>query len=202
MVLPRRVLSFGVFLVLVAAAAAFVAANWGRVNEGAAGAAALVAARSAGTAGSGTAALTSDVSDVGAGPVATAGAADYFASAHLRRAQAESREIDQLKQLAADASTSATVRAEAQEQILQREQLQEQESAAELVLQAKGFPQSLVMLRPGGATVVVQATSFGAGDAARVAQAVASTAGIDPAQVQIVPRGVSGTATSTAPAVG
>lgn len=187
MVVHRRVLSFGVFLVLVAVAAAFIAANWGRVNEGMAGAA-LVGARSAGAASSGTSALTSDVT--GTVPsTSVSDAADYFASAHLRRAQAESRELDQLKQLAADASTSATVRAEAQEQILQREQLQEQESAAELVLQAKGYPQSLVMLRPGGATVVVQAAAFGPADAARVAQAVGGTAGIDPAQVQIVPRG-------------
>ncbi len=212
MVMRQRVLSFGIFLVLVAAAAAFVAANWGKVNDSPAGAA-LVAGRSAGsTTAAGAAGAAAKANSSGGtgqpavptvtGAAAAPAGADYFASAHLRQAQAESREINQLKALASDSGTSPTVRAEAQQQILQREQMQQEEASAELVLQAKGYPESLVMLRPGGATVVVQTSQFGPDDAARIAQAVAATAGLDPSQVQIVPRGVPTPSPATTQAKG
>jgi stage III sporulation protein AH len=185
MVLHRRVIDLLLFVALVVGAAAFVAANWGKVS-GHLGGTSLVSAPLSGTHGAGRARPGSGTA---AAPApATAAAADYFAAAHLQRAQAESRELEQLKRLAADASATAAVRAQAEEQILQLEQQQEEEAQAELVLQAKGYPQSLVLLRPGGATVVVQAAQFGAADAARIAQAVAAVAGVDPAQVQIVPR--------------
>jgi len=203
MVLTRaRVLRFLLLLVLVAAAVVFVTANWRRVNPLAPAGAALVtaAARGAGTlpvaasAGSATASAASAGSARASAASAggsSASAADYFAAAHLQRAQAESREIAGLQQLAGEPGTAAAVRAEAQEQVLQLEQLQEEEAAAELVLQAKGYPQALVLLHPGGATVVVQAATFGAGPAALVAQAVAAAAGLDAADVQVIARGAT-----------
>ena len=193
MVLTRaRVLRFLLLLVLVAAAVVFVTANWRRVNPLAPAGAALVtaAARGAGTLPVAASAGSATASAASAGG-SSASAADYFAAAHLQRAQAESREIAGLQQLAGEPGTAAAVRAEAQEQVLQLEQLQEEEAAAELVLQAKGYPQALVLLHPGGATVVVQAATFGAGPAALVAQAVAAAAGLDAADVQVIARGAT-----------
>jgi len=171
----RRLVGFVVLVVLVVAAVFFVVQNWRRVGAGAPAGATLV---SVGTV------LRSAPP---AGPASSA--AGYFAAARLQRDTTESRELSELQALAAAGGTAPAVRAEAQEQILQLEQMQAEESTAELVLQAKGYPQALVLLRPGGATVVVQATTFNAASAALVAQAVAGVAGLDPAQVQIVTRG-------------
>jgi stage III sporulation protein AH len=118
---------------------------------------------------------------------ATSSAVNALAAAQLRRSQAESREIDQLRGVATDTSVNATVRAQAEEQLVQLEQFQEEESLAEVVLSAKGFTDAVVLLHAGGATVLVPSGPFNAQKAAMVAQAVASVAGLDPSQVQIVP---------------
>lgn len=215
MVLRRRhIVGFLVFLVLVAGAVVFLAEHWSAVGGDGISGATLVAAggpiagvsaprttggnRSAvpgAAVPSGTGAASrssaSPRSAATARSTTTGGTAGYFAAAHLRRAQAESRELAELQQMAGDARATATVRAEAQQQILQLEQLRQEETTAELVLEAKGYPQSLVMLSPSTATVVVAASSFTAADAALVGQAVAQVAGMDPAQVQIVPRSPS-----------
>lgn len=122
-----------------------------------------------------------------AGPP-TASAADYFAAARLERAQAESRELDQLEAMADDAGAAATIRAEAEQEILQLDTQQRAESTAEMVLKAKGFTQAIVLLQASGAVVVVEAPHFNAAAAAAVAQVVAGAAGIAPDQVQIVVR--------------
>lgn len=180
----RQIVGFLVFLAIVATGVVFVARNWASVGrEGLTGATLVAADAPLRTA------PAASRSAAAAGPASPS--VDYFATAHLRRAQAESRELDQLQHLAGDAQAGATVRAEAEQQILQMEQSQAAEATAELVLQAKGYPQSLVMLSPSGATVVVGAARFDATDAARVGQAVAQVAGLDPAQVQIVPRGAA-----------
>lgn len=192
----RAILGFLVLVALLVAASLFLARNWSLVGggDGLSGAT-LVAGRAvvpAGTAGAAGATGTPRPAAAAASATAsTAAGTGYFAAARLRRAQAESRELAGLQQLAADSSASATVRAEAQQQILQLEQQQQEEVTAELVLQAKGYPQSLVMLAPAGATVVVGTSRFTAADAALVGQAVAQVAGMDPAQVQIVPHAVS-----------
>lgn len=118
----------------------------------------------------------------------TASAADYFAAARLERAQAESRELDQLEAMADDAGAAATIRAEAEQEILQLDTQQRAESTAEMVLKAKGFTQAIVLLQASGAVVVVEAPHFNAAAAAAVAQVVAGAAGIAPDQVQIVVR--------------
>jgi stage III sporulation protein AH len=171
----RRLARFGLLVLLCAAGAAFVARNLGALEPSGARPAAGP---------SGAVAVAAPPRSGGA-----ASPAGYFAAARLQRDQAESRELSQLEALAREPGASTAVRAEAQEQILQLEQMQEEEAQAELVLGAKGFPQSLVLLHPGGATVVVQAAGFDAAAAARVAQAVASVASLDPADVQIVVHG-------------
>lgn len=179
----RQIVGFLVLLALVVTGVVFVAHNWASVGrEGLSGATLVAATAHLGTTG------RTAVAGVVAPEAPASPTAAYFATAHLRRAQAESRELDQLQRLAGDAQAGATVRAEAEQQILQLEQAQAAEATAELVLHAKGYPESLVLLSASGATVVVAATRFGATDAARVGQAVAQVAGLDPAQVQIVPR--------------
>lgn len=180
----RRLYRFGLLVLLVAAGAAFVVRNLGTLDGAAARAAAaprraVPVAAPVSTARSAQAGATGST----ASSVSTAG---YFAQAHLQRDQAQSRELAQLQQVAADAAAGTAVRAQAQEQILQLQQIREEETQAELVLQAKGLSPSLVLLRPGGATVVVAAPRFTAAMAALVAQAVGSVANLDPADVQIV----------------
>lgn len=118
----------------------------------------------------------------------TGGSASYFAAARMRRAQAESRVLDELEAVADDPATPPAVRAQADEAMLQLDTQQREENTAELVLQAKGFRQAVVLLSTTGAVAVVQASHFTAARAAEVAQAVAAVAAISPAQVQVVVR--------------
>ena len=198
----REVWRLAILAALVAGAVGLVASQWGVVTQGGVRGATLVwsdlrgglsrvaapgVARS--TSGGSGAAVSSGSSQASVVGGATVPAArGYFAAARLRRASAESQEIDALRQVIDGAHTSTTARAEASQQLLQLERERQQEVTAELVLAAKGFSKSLVLLRSGGATVVVRAAPFTASQAAEVAQAVASVAGINPAQVQIVPR--------------
>jgi stage III sporulation protein AH len=121
-----------------------------------------------------------------AGTAAGSGTTSYFAAARLERAQAESRELAQLQSLADDPSASPAVRGQAQEEILQLDAMEREQTQAEMVLEAKGFPQAIVFLAANGAVVVVQARHFDAAAAAAVAQAVAQVATIQPDQIQIV----------------
>lgn len=198
----RQILAFAVFIALVVGAVLLVAQHWSAVGRDGLSGATLVAAAVRTSSGATSAPNTTRATGrpltpaVQAAARAEAGgsagsAAGYFAAARLRRAQSESRERAQLQQLSADGHASATLRAEAGQQLLQLEQLRQEETTAELILQAKGYAQSLVMLTPGGATVIVGASAFTATDAARVGQAVAQVAGLDPAQVQIIPHAVA-----------
>ncbi len=136
------------------------------------------------TGGRGSAATGREAQTAGASSSATA----YFAAARMQRAQAESRELDQLQAMANDPSASATVRGQAQEALLQLDTMQREEALAEMVLRAKGFSQSIVFLSASGAVVVVQAPRFDAAMAASVGQAVAEVASLQPDQIQIVAR--------------
>ena len=200
-----RLVKLAVFVVLALGAVWFLARNWYGTAVGTAlsgrgtprGAAALAplsttqgksGKTAAGTTGTPGAAAAAGTTHGPSTAPRTTGAAAYFAAAHLARAQAESRELAEFAALADSPSASAAVRAEAQQQMLQTETWQRDESSAELILQAKGFPEALVLLSGTGAVAVVEAARFNAAMAAEVAQAVASAAGIDPSQVQIVTR--------------
>lgn len=193
MVRRRRFLNFSVLVVLVAAGVYFASRYWSKAADSIPATTVLTGAT---TTLSGSAPTTGTKSGAvqasGGSPSSATGAGaptaqDALAAAKLQQAQAESRELDQLQALAKDPSANATVRAQAAEQVVQLEQFQEEESLAEVVLAAKGFPGAVVMLQAGGATVLVAKGPFDAPKAAMVAQAVASIAGMDPSQVQIVP---------------
>ena len=197
----REVWRVGILAALVAGAVGLIASQWGVVAQGGVRGATLVWSELQGSASRGAATVASRSASVGSGSAIPVGSGHtaaashatsvvshgFFAAARLQRASAEGREIDALRHLINGANTSTTARAEASQQLLQLERERQQEVTAELVLAAKGFSKSLVLLRSGGATVVVKVAHFTASQAAEVAQAVASVAGINPAQVQIVP---------------
>ncbi len=189
----RKLVNFGVLVLLVAAGIYFVSRYWSQGADSVPATALLGAsattsrntpAQAGGAAAGGSRAKATTAPAAASGTTAAQGA---LAQARLRQAQAESRELDQLRAVAGNASANATVRAQAQEQIVQLEQFQEEEALAAVVLAAKGFPAAVVMLHAGGATVLVPQGPFDATKAAMVAQAVAAIASLDPSQVQIVP---------------
>lgn len=187
----RRLVNFGVLVLMVAAGIFFVSRYWSQAANSIPatallGASATNAHQTATKTGGATAGTKPAAGTPSTASAATA-AQGALAQARLQQAQAESRELDQLQAIARDASANATVRAQAQEQIVQLEQFQEEESLAAVVLGAKGFPDAVVMLHAGGATVLVPQGPFNAAKAAMVAQAVAAIASLDPSQVQIVP---------------
>jgi stage III sporulation protein AH len=170
-----RLWRFALFVVLVAGALGWLAYQGGwlapAAPERAPAAAAPVGARAV--------AAAPPRPSVASGP-------GYFAAARLARDQAESRELAQLEAMADDPGATPAVRAQAQEEILQLGDLEREEAEAELVLRAKGYPETLVLLEPSGAVVVVEATRFDAAQAALVAQTVASVAGLNPDEIQVV----------------
>ncbi len=202
-----RVLTFVVFLAMVALGV-YVVAHYrfavapasrqgGTLSEAALSAKDLASGASAShlVSGASVAAVASDTSSMAAaiGGSASASASgsspsDYFAQAALQQQQAQSKEASQLQSVADDTQASSIARQDAEESLIALDQEVAAQSQADLVLEAKGYPQALVLINGQGAVVVVDAPSFNATDAARIGQAVAEIAGIDPAEVQIIPR--------------
>ncbi len=185
--LRRRLVNLVILAALVSAGGYLVWHSW-RQGAGALPASALLTtSRSPAVATSDHGASTAASASAGNSANGGGGAQNALAAARLARAQAESRELDELRAMAQDKGTTATVRAQAQEEILQLEQMQEEEALAEVVLGAKGMGDAVVVLHAGGAAVLLPPTGLDAATAARAAQAVAAVAGLDPSQVQVVP---------------
>lgn len=79
----------------------------------------------------------------------------FFVDYRLEREARRSRELELLREIAAQEETSAATRQEAQEKLMALARQAERETRVENILRAKGFEDVLVVLEEQGVTVVI-----------------------------------------------
>ncbi len=128
-----------------------------------------------------------DASEVAATVAAPAGTdtADAFSEYRLERDKARSAQIELLRGAAQDDRLSEERRAQLADELLQLLKKGEQEVQAETLLAARGFPQAVVVLTKGGATVIVPGILTQEG-AARVGELISRVCSVSPESISIM----------------
>ncbi len=111
----------------------------------------------------------------------------FFASARLEREKARSREAETLRRAAEAAGEDEEFRREARRKLLLLGERTRKEKEAEILLQARGYPEALVLLHDQGAVVVVNRLKLDPKDIARIAEVLSEVGGIPRDKVRVVP---------------
>ena len=161
---------FLIFVVLVAAALALVVASWPAPKPATAPAKPVQSA----------AAVTTVAQP--------SQPASFFVTARLDQQQAQSRELALDQQVAADATATQSVRANAEAQVVSLARQETQEEEIRALLLAKGYKDALVYLtsQPAAAEVVLEASNLTEADVVRAADAVERVAGIPAGDISVM----------------
>ena len=113
--------------------------------------------------------------------------ADYFSSAKLTREQTRAKNKETLLDIINDSSIASADKQSAIKQVARITKISEKESAAELMLQAKGFDDAMVSISEGNADVVVSSEGLTEQQIAQIEDIVVRKTGIDAANIVITP---------------
>lgn len=113
--------------------------------------------------------------------------ADYFASSKLSREQTRAKNKETLMDIVNNKEISSADKQAAIKEVAQLTKISEKESAAELMLQAKGFTDAIVSISGGNADVVVNANGLTNQQIAQIEDIVKRKTGISPEKIVITP---------------
>ena len=113
--------------------------------------------------------------------------ADYFASSKLSREQTRAKNKETLMDIVNNKEISSADKQAAFKEVAQLTKISEKESAAELMLQAKGFTDAIVSISGGNADVVVNANGLTNQQIAQIEDIVKRKTGISPEKIVITP---------------
>ena len=113
--------------------------------------------------------------------------ADYFASAKLTREQTRAKNKETLMNIVNDKSIASADKKSAIKQVAAITKNSEKESAAEIMLQAKGFENAIVSISDGNADVVVDAEGLTQQQIAQIEDIVKRKAGVEASNIVITP---------------
>lgn len=116
--------------------------------------------------------------------------ADYFASAKLNREQTRAKNKEMLMDLIDNAGISEEQKQDAVNNVVGMTEIAEKESAAEILLEAKGFEDVVVSIVDGSADVIVNAANLTEQQMAQVEDIVKRKTGISVENIVITPVGV------------
>ena len=116
--------------------------------------------------------------------------ADYFASAKLNREQTRAKNKEMLMDLIENAGISEEQKQDAVNNVVGMTEIAEKESAAEILLEAKGFEDVVVSIVDGSADVIVNAANLTEQQMAQVEDIVKRKTGISVENIVITPVGV------------
>lgn len=119
---------------------------------------------------------------------------DYFIEYRLQRDKVRSQEIKMLENIVNNPNSTAEARQEAQRRLLDITTEMEQELELEAVLEAKGYPETVVFIRSEEVTVVVNTPELSPEEATRIADVVSRSTGKKLEDIVIIPKGKSGNA--------
>lgn len=113
--------------------------------------------------------------------------ADYFASAKLSREQTRAKNKETLMNIINDKAIASADKKSAIRQVANITKNSEKESAAELMLQAKGFTNAVVSINDGNADVVVDSNGLTEQQIAQIEDIVKRKTGIEADKIVITP---------------
>ncbi len=119
--------------------------------------------------------------------VSTTTTADFFEAAKLNREQWRSKYIDNYNDIIANESLSEESKQVAVNAILKLNKIKDAENAAETLLGAKGFTDSLVFMQDKRVDVVVNAEKLTEQDLAQIMDVVKAETGMKASQIHINP---------------
>ena len=96
-------------------------------------------------------------------------------------------EIDQLREISEDPASSDTVRASAQERMMQLLKWMEQEATVEAVLSARGYETPVVTVHSDSVNIVVRAESLTREEASVILELTMRETGVTGGNVKIIP---------------
>ncbi len=112
---------------------------------------------------------------------------DYFASAKLSREQTRAKNKETLMNIVNNDAIASSDKKSAIRQVANLTKISEKESAAELMLEAKGFQDAMVSISDGNVDVVVNAEGLTDKEIAQIEDIVVRKTGIEAGKIVITP---------------
>ena len=125
-------------------------------------------------------------SEVNSGTVQDVAANGYFTTAKANREQSREENIDLLKETIDNVKTDDAAKAKAVEQLAKITKCIEDETAIETLINAKGFPNVLVLIGDDSTNVVVQGTALLESEIQQIKDCVISQIGIPIEKIKIL----------------
>lgn len=119
--------------------------------------------------------------------VSNALGADYFSAAKLSREQSRAKNKETLMSIINNDKIASKDKKSAIKQVAQLTQNAQLESAAELMLEAKGFKEAVVSIEKGNADVIVNAEKLTEQQLAQITDIVTRKTDIEPGNIVITP---------------
>jgi len=116
--------------------------------------------------------------------------ADFFSAAKVKREQTRAQNKETLMDVVNNASVTETDKQAAIDSIIEMTDFAEKESAAEILLEAKGFQDVVISIVDGSADVLVNASNLTEQQMAQIEDIVKRKTGISAEKIVITPVGV------------
>lgn len=113
---------------------------------------------------------------------------EFFAYFRMERDRVRSQQLELLREMAADPSTAAETRSEAQNRILELTQQMEKELELENLMVARGFSEAAAFIRSDAATVVLFSPPLGQEQRLQITSLVARMTGCPEEKVNVICR--------------
>lgn len=111
---------------------------------------------------------------------------DFFEEARLDRELGRAESKETLNELIANADADGTVRANAQEQIIEMTKITDMETVAEGLIRAKGFEDAIIYITDGKVNALVKTQGLDEGSAAKIQEVITEITGIGAENIKIV----------------
>lgn len=119
------------------------------------------------------------------GEAVLTGASDFAAQAKITREQVRAQNKEELQQIIDNEQISETEKQQAVDSLVAMTEMAEKETAAEMLLEAKGFVDAIVNLTGETADVVVSDSQLGDDQRAQIEDIVQRKTGVSPEQIVI-----------------
>ncbi|WP_066637584.1 SpoIIIAH-like family protein [Desulfolucanica intricata] len=114
--------------------------------------------------------------------------AEFFVDYRLQRERMRGQQVELLREIINNPESSAETRQKAQNQLLIISQNINKEMEVENLIRAKGFKDSVVVIKEQSVTVIVQSPNLSSEEAARISDLVSRSTGVSLQNVVIIPK--------------